>query len=289
MGQARCQSVSCYARAMKRLLPLLLMLCVASCASRETLSLDASSAKSWTLPVRFDFNLPIIDIQVGAHTVPVVVDTGSNGTIWLAPKVAERVGARFTGGSSTYYDAHGNSYAARNYVLEHCSLDGISLSNIEGREFSTVNDGGPEIQGIVGLGVLRHFRVVFDWPRAALLLSTESMPGQGKFRFLPMRWTGYGIVTQAGVDGGEFSFVWDTGASVSILKFGRVAESLLRKHDGRLLYPAQRVTVGNIALGTLDFVMPDLDQPPGDGIIGANFFMQHRVLLDLEAGVLGVD
>lgn len=275
---------------MKRMTTLvLLFLLLSGCATSEQLELAPSSAKSWTLPVRFAFNLPVVDVRIGGSTVPVVVDTGSNGTIWLAPEAARRVGVKFTGASSCYYDAHGNKFSARSYVIPECSLDGIQLREVEGREFASAAEGDPKIQGIIGLGVLRHFCVIFDWPHAAMELSTGGLSGREKFRSVPMRWTGYGIVTPAGVDGGEFSFVWDTGASVSILKIGRVAESLLRKHEGHLLYPAQRVRIAQADLGSLDFVVQDLDQPPGDGIVGANFFMRHRVLLDLEAGVLGVD
>ncbi|CAG0999799.1 hypothetical protein PLCT2_03002 [Planctomycetaceae bacterium] len=274
---------------MKRFLLLLLPLCLASCAINESLTLDASSAHSWTLPVRFVFNLPVIDLQIGAHTVPVVIDTGSNGTIWLAPAVAQRVGARFTGQSSTYYDAHGHAFAARNYVLSECALDGIKLRNIEGREFASAADGGPEIQGIIGLGVLRHFRVVFDWPRAAMELSTGGLAGREQFRQVPMRWTSYGLETHVVIDGTELEFIWDTGASASILKFGRVAARLLTKREGYLMYAAAHMHIGGTDFGAQDFYMQDLEEPPGDGLIGANFFMKHRVLLDLEANVLGVE
>lgn len=267
---------------------LLLALSLSACAIVEQLELEPSPTASWTVPVRFVFNLPIVDVRIGGHTVPVVVDTGSNGTIWLAPDVARRVGVRFTGSSSTYYDARGNAFSARSYVIQECSLDGIQMRHVEGREFASAAEGGPEIQGIIGLGVLRHFRVIFDWPRAAIQLSTSNLGEREKFRTVPMRWTSYGIETKVMVDGAELELIWDTGASASVLKFGRVAEHRLAKHQGHLIYAAGQTQIAGAKFGPLDFYMQDLEEPPGDGLIGANFFMKHRVLLDLDKGLLGV-
>lgn len=275
---------------MKRMTTLvLLFLLLSGCATSEQLELAPSSAKSWTLPVRFAFNLPVVDVRIGGFTVPVVVDTGSNGTIWLAPEAARRVGVKFTGASSCYYDAHGNKFSARSYVIPECSLDGIQLREVEGREFASAAEGDPKIQGIIGLGVLRHFCVIFDWPHAAMELSTGGLSGRDKFRTVPMRWTSYGIETHMAIDGTEFEFIWDTGASASILKFGRVAERLLARRERHLIYAPGRTQIGAFSLGPLDFYVKDLEQPPGDGIIGANFFMKHRILLDLETGLLGVE
>src|SRR5688572_13299055 len=69
----------------------------------------------------------------------------------------------------------------------------------------------------------------------------------------------------------------------SDLRVRCVEEKLLEKREKYNVHAAKRVRVGDVELGRLEFVIQDIEEPPADGIIGANLFMTRRVLLDYEA------
>jgi hypothetical protein len=105
---------------------------------------------------------------------------------------------------------------------------------------------------------------------------------------VPFDWTGYGIRAPIVADGHELTMVWDSGASISTLKPGRTQAPLKRKgkYDFCTL---EEVRVGGRDVGPLLFAVLDLKNPPGDGIFGSNFFLKHRVLIDLKAETLAFD
>jgi hypothetical protein len=266
----------------------ILLVRLAGCGSRETVEFQRDGQPEHTiLPVAFEHALPFIDVVINGHRVPVVFDLGSNGTLWLSPEAAEACGARFTGGTSRSSDAYGNVFVARDFVLDEVMLGEYRLTGVGGREFHGAQDGF-EVQGILGLGALEHFHIVLDWPANQLLLATGRPPATFAtvgWTTLPFDWTSYGIRAPVEVNGRRLSMIWDSGASVSNLKPGRTDAPLQRRGDRDFLM-ASDVRIGGTEVGPLAFAVMDLKDPPGDGILGSNFFLKHRVMIDLKAETL---
>ena len=95
--------------------------------------------------------------------------------------------------------------------------------------------------------------------------------------------TGSGLATWCECDGREFELVWDTGANRSILKEGRVGKD----EHGR--FSARNFRLAGRDFGPQEFVILDLAEPPGDGLVGNDFFRKHRVLIDWGTSELSVE
>lgn len=260
--------------ALRRLSPFLAVLLV-SCAAPERFRFGAPAADAWTaLPLRLENERPYVDLEVNGKRVAVLFDLGAGATVWLEPAAAEAAGARFTGDSSMYTDAFGVEHRCRAYVLDECRAGDFVFRDVEGRERA-------EEPNLLGWRLLRPFRVLVDYPGRRIVLATgNALPPDvhpETWVRVPFRLTGSGIVTDAVMDGRTLEFVWDTGASRSILKPGRGAPQV------------KSFQLAGHEFGPQEFTVLDLAEPPGDGLVGQPFFEQHRVLIDWEAGVLGIE
>jgi hypothetical protein len=198
----------------------------------------------------------------------------------------------YTGGTSASWDAYGNRFEARDFTLDACRLGEIQIREVRGREYFTRQPGGPQVDGILGLGVLRHFRVIFDWPAGRMTLATgPELPTEYAgvvWKDVVMDPSRAGISTDVEVDGVNLQLVWDTGASCCVLKPERIKQPTLLRRGRVDFLLARMVTVADVHTPGVEFAILDLRDPPGDGLIGHNFFMRQRVLLDMRGGRLAL-
>ncbi|MCE9582478.1 MAG: aspartyl protease family protein [Planctomycetes bacterium] len=275
---------------LRRLHALFAAFLLASCTAPETFRFERPAVDAWTaLPLRLESGRPHVDVEVNGKRFPVLFDLGAGGTVWLDPDVAKAAGARFTGESSTWLDAFGIEQSSRRYVLDAVRAGDFVLRDLEGRELPPV----PEpLGGILGWRLLQRFRVLIDFPGRRVVLATGgALPPDVHpelWTRVPFRATSSGIVTDAVADGLPLELVWDTGATRSILKPGRVDPERCGKEAFPTFY-AETLRLAGHDFGPLAFVVLDIQEPPGDGLVGQPFFEAHRVLIDWESRELSIE
>lgn len=257
------------------LLVFVLPILLTSCASPETFRLEPHATSVWTaLPLRLEAERPYVDLEVNGKRVAVLFDLGAGATVWLESAAAQAAGARYTGDSSAYTDAFGVEHRCRGYVLDACRAGEFVFRDVEGRERA-------EEPNLLGWRLLWPFRVLVDYPGRRIVLAKGHALPPGvhpeTWARVPFRLTGSGLVTDVIADGRTLEFVWDTGASRSILKPGRGEPH------------AKSFQLAGHEFGPQEFTVLDIAEPPGDGLVGHPFFEQHRVLIDWEAGVLAIE
>lgn len=262
---------------MKRLLALAVLL--AGCGPETFTVVTPAPGSSTSLPLVVEDNRPRVEVLVNGKPVWLLVDTGAEATIWLEHDAAVEVGALFTGTASMYSDAYGHTFRACNYELEECRLGDIVLRNVQGRECARSEPG---IRGILGWRLLEKFRVLLDYPGKRMTLGLPDGVSTEGWTRIPFRATSWGIVTEATCDGKAAEFVWDTGASRMVAKTGSVTEVVEE-------LAVKSVVIGGRDFGPFTFVILDMSDPPGDGLVGHDFFEKHRVVIDWETSTLLVE
>jgi hypothetical protein len=95
--------------------------------------------------------------------------------------------------------------------------------------------------------------------------------------FLP-EWDG-APVTKAQTDLGDLTFVWDTGAPISIIRKARIEETHTQAVNQ--VIRTERFFLNGTDFGPLELRPLEFSQPAGtDGFVGTNFFAQHVVCVD---------
>jgi len=163
---------------------------------------------------------------------------------------------------------------------------GMMFSNVDGyidaRAPQPLTPTTP--QGVIGLGLLRSFKVILDYKHKSITFiqssrfAAESDACTGtKVSFIP-EWHG-APVAKAHTELGDLILVWDTGAARGVIR-KQSAEDLHATVTDQIV-SVPRLTFGEFDIGAMDFHVVDYAQLPGtDGFIGNDFFANHIVCID---------
>jgi predicted aspartyl protease len=249
----------------------------------------------------------------GVRPVPFILDTGA-GSCLLSPALASRASVSVTSRETA-------TGAGGHLEVELGTAETLALGEAEVRdvpvaitdELSRIGQVvGAAIEGDVGYGFLRHFRLTIDYVRSRLTIfrGGEAPAGEAAPEEVPFRLAGEKkplvlVSTRVGGEG-PFTFAVDTGASTTV-----VSPELARSFpigNGR---PATMMGGGGKVAG-LSGTIPSIGVGQGesrdlgavigpflgplsevvgtrlDGILGYNFLRQFRVTLDYPAGRLGL-
>ena len=253
--------------------------------------------QAYSLPLELSQDYATVHVTIEGKQIPLLLDLGGFSTIALSDSVLSTLSVKFAG-TRSYDDAYGNSHKVRNYVVPSAELGTLRLENIEGTEQHTdLARPGRVPTGYLGIRFLRSFaRVIFDYPHSRLILLRDTvLPAD----YRALRWTSipyYGdeVRSHASMDSVDLEFLWDTGASHSVLTnkaFNRVKQNrkkALGENGGYLFYEADRLQIGALETGPLSLVLLDLPEPGVDAILGHNFFGDHIVMIDFESSTIGI-
>jgi hypothetical protein len=232
------------------------------------------------LPLSFCCGLPEVEIAIGERRVRLMIDSGAEAAIALGARLLSLPGvAVATGEPVRFGDATGQRFEGRRFSVDHVRLGQLSFSDVNGVEHVFSEDfAPPNRNGFLGRSLLRPYRLLFDYARAALtLFSGPKHPDEIALEALPstILEPGGGDWTILGeLDGVAARFLIDTGSTHSL---ERVSGAPLRGASSR----RRTLESGDIVLENLEFIEVDLQGPPADAILGASFFENRRVLVDV--------
>lgn len=254
-------------------------------------------------PEKEQFPAACVDVQLGAEKLSLPLDTGHGlGSILLSPAVLDKLDIEYTGRTHENYDAFGQRYDSREYLLPDIHIGDLTFANVSGFELFTRWD----TPGVVGLPFLRHFNVLIDYPGRRFGLYPRHMhpeyldsPGWARLKLDPERAGLVLPVTFKDYDE-TFHFCLDTGATsieqgkhYNLINSKSPLGKLLQQEE--VLEPSTEIEVlgklstsqfwtasGNTLI-RMDFALVDMEVLKIDGLLGHNFFLNYAVFYDSGA------
>ena len=245
---------------------------------------------------------PLADIGVNGRTLPFIIDSGAFFST-ISPGTAQELGLPLQYSPVRVEGVGGE--AGRTYLTRVQTLDlaGNPLHNIQfvvaGSEFGAAGLIGQNILGIgdveydLGHGAIRLMRAAGcsrndDFAYWAGQQPESSLPIDPRDEMHPH------TIGTIYVNGVRIRAMFDTGAATSLLSLqaasrlglkpstpgvipiGR-ASGLGRSTVQAWLAPIQNVAIGTEQIQNIKLMMADLQMPDAEMLIGADFFLSHRV------------
>ena len=240
------------------------------------------------LRIRIIGSNPVTDITVGGKAIQAIVDTGG-GAIALSDDVIRSSGAIRLKKDREWSDALGKKYRVPQFQVPQIGIGGQTFQNVA--VIQATAGEGPAVPNAIGGQFLSHYIAVVDYAGLSITL----WPASAKFRTdaacgsasIPMEKTeqpdlAVGLFTTSS---GRLRLLWDTGATYSMLPNTLIADRRLATTlKGQTpFYGPVELSGGGRTFTPLEFVVLPLHVPRDfDGMLGANFFMNHTVCLDYQ-------
>ena len=277
---------------MRKLLPIILLLAT-SCAQAPAAE-TPQEVGVVRVPLTLEGGMPWVDAKIGGRPVRLLLDLGGFDAVALIPDELKEIQVTWTGKSKTTFSAMGEAARAREYVLPEVELGGILFPDVKGYE-DLLHGKNRSVSrvGYLGLGLLRRFRVVIDYPARQLVLIWPDAPMPEPYNIQDWPTIDFeagkdGVVARAKVNGIDRLFVWDTGASHCVLKTGLQGAAPVRPIEGHPFAAIESFRLAGEEFGPLDFAMLDFKMPKADGFVGYAFFVKHAVYIDFANRKLSV-
>jgi hypothetical protein len=247
----------------------------------------SQAAQSITVPLQFDGDFPVVMARVYGNRMPLMIDLGQAAPVALQQSAVDIAQPTSIDRKYGLSNTKGNVLEVLMFKVQRVEIAGETFSDVEGYIDSREPSAPPTTstsQGAIGFTLLRSFKVIPDYKHKSMTLihSSRSFSSNDNCRgaSVPLLSEWHGLpVAKARTDLGEFVFVWNTGATRSVLR-RRSAE------DANATILDQRVSLQHLSLGDTDFGPTDLlvfdhAQLAGtDGFIGDDFFLNHVVCID---------
>jgi hypothetical protein len=238
----------------------------------------SQSGKSFTVPLQFEAGFPVIMARINGQKIPLMVDLAQTAPIALFPAAVDSV-------KPQPVDSQNQSVPL--IRIQRLDIGDLTFTDVEGFVDSTTPSQStqpPLRQGAIGASLLRAFKVILDYRHKDMTLlqnrrafnDIDACQGV-KAPFLPDS-TG-AAVSAVHTELGDLVALWDTGASVSIIRKAAAASRNAPLSNGQVTF--QHLGIGSADFGPLAMTVADYAQFPGtDAILGYNFFEQHVVCID---------
>jgi len=241
------------------------------------------------VPFQLEHGLPTIKATVGGISVSLILDLGGGYGLALTPPVAARAGVAFDGHSHVVGDSAGHTHTARDYTAAHFTAGGLALESVEGGE--VIRPAGFPWDGYLGLGLLKRYLLVFDYPHGELRLypAGASAPMQkecGSTR-IPIALDQGVVVSSVDTDRGRLRFAWDTGSNLDMLRPAAVDAPVAEK-DGPQSLVLSRFAMGGADFGPVTEPLVPFTAPAVDGFIGSPFLRSRVSCVDVAHGVASI-
>lgn len=272
-------------------------------ATLAALVCTASAAEQDNIPLHFINGLPFVPVTVGTVHTEMMFDSGGPLGISIPESTVAGSGSvTVLPEKQKFRDIHGQFYEVPMLVAKDVVIGHTHLPPVQGR-MHVQWGGAPEgaeaeltharQAGAFGLAAFGDHPVMLDYARAMM---TVYPPGKGPqpsdtgWQALHLGFGKEGPYVMLSVAGNPLKFVLDTGTPYTLIK----ADSLSKVAGGRCTTDAATSDCDSGALtdvrdehghqlGTLHVQPVALGEAPFDGLLGASFFSDHRVVFDLAA------
>jgi len=243
------------------------------------------------VPFELQHGLPTIQATVGGKSVSLILDLGGGSMLALTTASLQKVTVNFTGKTHQFSDSAGNITRTRDYIAPHFVSGGLVLDQLAGNELSGRKSFPWD--GYLGIGVLKRYLLVFDYPQHELRLYPSGaravMRKECGDASIPIELVKGVVQSTVATDHGTLTFAWDTGSSLDIVRPAAVGKAYKPSSDGSL----QTITFKRFSMNSRNYepvemaLMP-FTAPAVDGFIGSPFMHTRVVCIDPGAGVAAI-
>jgi hypothetical protein len=232
--------------------------------------------------------LAFVEGTINGQPVRLLIDLGSFQALGLSRSAMDRVAADRHAEADYWVDAQGNRFESRRFTAKDLSVGGLRVASLDGSEFLSASTERLRADGLIGFGLLKHYSLVFDYPREELRLYASSSTSLfdadcGGDRF-EIRLSNGVVETVLPADSRRLIFQLDTGSTDNVLRPSSVDRS-----SADALHTIRRLVVGARDIGPLVFRLNEFRAPAVDGVLGHDFFDARKVCLDFSRSVGFVD
>ncbi len=249
------------------------------------------------IPVEMQYGSPVATAVIGERKVRLIVDSGGY-SLGLRPETVADLNLDRSAETVSTTDVHGATKESGSLAIPSIEIGGHEFSSLAAYEWQMppqLANRTPKIDGTLGRDFLNRYVAVYDYDNLTITLLENRGLDASRCDGVEVALIGHPdnvIVTEANVDDGVVTALWDTGATHSFIK-AHVAEERgfpLDPADGaRGIYMSEQFSVAGSDLGPLDFVALPFVEPQGiDVYIGRNFFASHVVCVNAIEGWLRV-
>jgi len=135
------------------------------------------TGKGEILPLEFRRDTPIVEAVINFTDRESVrakfeIDSGCDGELCLGHDFVEKNKLDDDSGHSSSRSGVGGSVDTRHGKLPQFQLGKATLDNLPANFFSEGSPAGEGLAGHIGMGTLRHFKVIFDYSRKRMILES---------------------------------------------------------------------------------------------------------------------
>ena len=259
-----------------------------------------------TLPVRFLKNgAPTIPVRLNGRWFWAQIDTGFNGTIFIPNSIISSLKLMPLKKLSVQQMWKGAARSRQSFLLASFSLGhDLVASNL------TVISGPSRKTILIGLKILSHFNVLFDFPESRVIFfSTDVKPP--RFEAVSFSLTPFLTLSAFEKDLGHIKLVLDSGMIIldkyngydyPVLSMNSPKVRKLLAHQKNLpqwkgtpsdasvkkalYFYAEALYIDRLNFGETVFLGAPLDPSFHDGALGLGFFKHRRIFIDFKNKLL---
>lgn len=281
-----------------------LLLFTSSLIIISTEKISANPINQVQIPLHFSQDTPYFDITLNGQAARLELDTGSsNGLHLVKKKILQFQDIALLPEKSRSIDLTGKINYADKYNIPQLDINGLILSNIELEEFQPwgLNIGEKEhieTDGIAGTGLFKDHQIIIDYSRKLLTIATTDIDlktTSDAWQEIPLKISPQGLEITLNQDNKAYSFLIDTGASISAsssitlpnaqtvsCKTAKLNIELEDKPCKAFIFDItnseQKIAVFDLAIFNQD--MANLGRH--SGLLGSNFFQENKVLINFK-------
>lgn len=272
------------------------------------------AAEPSTQALEFVQNLPFLNVKVGNANTRLMFDSGGQLGVTLSKDVITAAGnVKLLDHTSKHGDAAGHVFEVRDILAEQIEVGGVVLKDVPGNEhykwgLEASSDGsGPpkelvdaQRNGTIGLAAFGEHALMFDYASKSLTIfdvDPQTTLDPKQWWVLPLSFDKRGPLVNMRMGSQSLTLALDTGASANILMpavLGSKRYQAACKHKPKggnycgHLDVKDFATPDGVSFGTLGMELVELKGVPFDGLLGAGFFGQHKIIFDVAHGHLWV-
>lgn len=252
------------------------------------------------IPIVFtvDSYHPLIRAEIQGKIYSFLVDSGSTEKLYLSTSVFDQIQKSESKKLVKLYDLRGNPYQWHIYSVPDVKIDSKEPFELEIVEESpqfhentclwkpTKRSTKPDSHGRIGWQFFSNYCTLIDFPNSSIFKakSIEDLENDGVLKidhFIPIPFTiedGV-LVISIETDLGKNRVILDTGSTFCTLKRDKVVSF----SPGKFYFPSSKLIINGCNFGYWNFALTDFtDRMKTDGLLGADFFLEHAVCLDFE-------
>ena len=256
---------------------------------------------SFTVPIKFIQDIPHIELNINGQKATFLLDTGSSRGLHLTKDWMKKINnLHILPEKQGSTDLTGKIIFTEQFIIPQIDINGNELQpwglslGIEDEADSLKHEM------TIGLGLFKDKQFLLDYDKSTMTIAEPDVDLRNpllKWQEIPFILDQEGLIVKLKQNNKIYSFVLDTGASISMTSSKNITDLLtvpcskaaieLDSDDHSCLASIFEVygTPAPIKVSVLDIATfgEDISALGKDGLVGANFLQKHNILINMKS------